>query len=141
MCGIAGIWGSVDDSPLGDMIRRQRHRGPDGKGRFVQPGHGALGHTRLAIMDPRGGQQPIHNEDQTVTVVANGMIYNHPQLRRGLGQVHDFNSGSDSETILHLFEEHDIQTPRLLDGMFAFAIASGARLHRHQAVVLRPSGE
>jgi asparagine synthase (glutamine-hydrolysing) len=104
MCGIAGIWGSVDDSPLGDMIRLQRHRGPDGKGRFVQPGHGALGHTRLAIMDPRGGQQPIHNEDQTATVVANGMIYNHPQLRRSLGQVHDFASGSDSETILHLFE-------------------------------------
>jgi asparagine synthase (glutamine-hydrolysing) len=128
MCGIAGIWGSVEDSPLSSMIKLQRHRGPDGSGTFVSPGHGALGHTRLAIMDPGGGQQPIHNEDRSATVVANGMIYNHPQLRRRLGQAHDFGSGSDSETILHLFEEQGPATPRLLDGMFAFAIATGERL-------------
>ena len=128
MCGIAGIWGSVDDSQLGEMIHVQRHRGPDGRGTFVQPGHGALGHTRLAIMDPSGGAQPIHNEDQSATVVANGMIYNHPQLRRKLGGAHDFASHTDSETILHLFEEQGTATPRLLDGMFAFAIATGERL-------------
>lgn len=128
MCGIAGIWGSEDDSPLSNMIHVQRHRGPDGKGTFVQPGHGALGHTRLAIMDPAGGQQPIHNEDRSATVVANGMIYNHPQLRRRLGTAHDFSSHTDSETILHLFEDHGAATPRLLDGMFAFAIATDERL-------------
>jgi asparagine synthase (glutamine-hydrolysing) len=128
MCGIAGIWGSIDDGNLGNMIRLQSHRGPDGRGTFISPGHGALGHTRLAIMDPDGGAQPIHNEDHSATVVANGMIYNHPQLRRRLGQAHDFTSGTDSETILHLFEEQGLATPRLLDGMFAFAIATGERL-------------
>ncbi|UCD69782.1 MAG: asparagine synthase B [Betaproteobacteria bacterium] len=128
MCGIAGIWGSIDDGTLTNMISLQHHRGPDGRGTFVSPGHGALGHTRLAIMDPSGGAQPIHNEDNSATVVANGMIYNHPQLRRRLGQAHDFTSGTDSETILHLFEEQGLATPRLLDGMFAFAIATGKRL-------------
>ena len=128
MCGIAGIWGNIDDSTLTNMIHLQRHRGPDGRGTFVNPGHGALGHTRLAIMDPGGGQQPIHNEDRSATLVANGMIYNHPQLRGRLGQAHNFTSGSDSETILHVFEEQGLATPGLLDGMFAFAIATGERL-------------
>ncbi len=118
MCGIAGIWGSVEDGLLTDMISLQRHRGPDGRGTFARPGRGVRGHTRLAIMDPGGGQQPIHNEDRSATVVANGMIYNHPQLRRRLGRAHDFGSGSDSETILHLFEEQGLATPQLLDGMF-----------------------
>ena len=76
MCGIAGIWGSVEDGHLTNMMGLQRHRGPDGKGTSLHPGHGVLGHTRLAIMDPGGGQQPIHNEDRSATVVANGMIYN-----------------------------------------------------------------
>jgi asparagine synthase (glutamine-hydrolysing) len=128
MCGIAGIWGSVEDGQLTDMMGLQRHRGPDGEGTSLHPGHGVLGHTRLAIMDPGSGQQPIHNEDRSATVVANGMIYNHPQLRRRLERAHDFGSGSDSETILHLFEEQGLATPRLLDGMFAFAVATGERL-------------
>jgi asparagine synthase (glutamine-hydrolysing) len=110
------------------MIEAQRHRGPDGHGVHVDVNNGVLGHTRLAIMDPDQGQQPIHNEDHSATLVANGMVYNHPQLRRQYGGEHHFSSNSDSETILHLFEDHGLNTPNLLDGMFAFAISSNNRL-------------
>ena len=128
MCGIVGIWGDVDKSKVQSMIEAQRHRGPDGHGMHIHLDQGVLGHIRLAIMDPAHGQQPIHNEDHSATLVANGMIYNHPQLRKQLGDAHNFSSHSDSETILHLFEEHGLSTPRLLDGMFAFAISEGDRL-------------
>jgi len=128
MCGIAGIWGAIDESNVQNMIEIQRHRGPDGHGVHVDVNHGVLGHTRLAIMDPALGQQPIHNEDHSATLVANGMVYNHPQLRRQYGDDHQFSSDSDSETILHMFEDHGLMTPRLLDGMFAFAISSNNRL-------------
>ncbi|MFQ6023946.1 MAG: asparagine synthase B [Acidiferrobacterales bacterium] len=128
MCGIAGIWGDVDESNLQRMMEAQRHRGPDGHGVHVHLNQGVLGHTRLAIMDPARGQQPIHNEDRSATLVANGMVYNHPQLRRRFGDDHEFSSDSDSETILHVFEHHGLATPRLLDGMFAFAISSNDRL-------------
>lgn len=128
MCGIAGIWGDVDESNVQRMIEAQRHRGPDGHGVHVHVNQGVLGHTRLAIMDPAQGQQPIHNENRSATLVANGMVYNHPQLRRQLGDDHEFSSDSDSETILHVFEDHGLATPRLLDGMFAFAISSNNRL-------------
>ncbi|GMR21579.1 MAG: asparagine synthase B [Gammaproteobacteria bacterium] len=128
MCGIAGIWGDVNESKVQSMIEAQRHRGPDGYGVHVHVNQGILGHTRLSIMDPAQGQQPIHNEDHSATLVANGMVYNHPQLRRQLGDSHAFSSDSDSETILHLYEDHGLSTPRLLDGMFAFAISSNNRL-------------
>jgi asparagine synthase (glutamine-hydrolysing) len=128
MCGIAGIWGNVDQSKVKTMIAVQRHRGPDGQALGVHVNHGVLGHTRLAIMDPLQGQQPIHNEDGSAMLVANGMVYNHPQLRRQMGDVHEFGSHSDSETILHVYEEHGLSTPQLLDGMFAFAIAEGNHL-------------
>ncbi len=110
------------------MIEIQRHRGPDGRGLHVQAGRGVLGHTRLAIMDPDQGVQPVHNEDGSTTLVANGMIYNHPRLRRELGDDHAFASNSDSETVLHVFEDHGLATPDLLDGMFAFAVSSDDRL-------------
>jgi asparagine synthase (glutamine-hydrolysing) len=131
MCGIAGIWGDndeSDESSVKSMIKAQHHRGPDSHGVHVQADQGVLGHTRLAIMDPGQGQQPIHNKDRSATLVANGMIYNHPQLRRQLGDGHEYSSNSDSETILHVFEDHGLATPRLLDGMFAFAISDGDRL-------------
>ena len=128
MCGIVGIWGDLDKSKVQSMIDALRHRGPDGHGMHVQLNQGVLGHIRLAIMDPDHGQQPIHNEDHSATLVANGMVYNHPQLRKQLGETHNFISHSDSETILHIFEEHELSTPRLLDGMFAFAISEGDRL-------------
>jgi asparagine synthase (glutamine-hydrolysing) len=128
MCGIAGIWGDIDEAKVQTMIETQRHRGPDGHGVYISENHGVLGHTRLAIMDPAQGRQPIHNEDHSTTLVANGMVYNHPQLRRKLRENHDFSSNSDSETILHLFEDHGVATPRLLDGMFAFAVSKDDRL-------------
>jgi len=128
MCGIAGIWGDVDAASVRDMIESQRHRGPDGCGIHVHGDRGVLGHTRLAIMDPAQGRQPIYNEDRSATLVVNGMVYNHPQLRRQLGENHRFSSSSDSETILHVFEERGLETPLWLDGMFAFAISSDSRL-------------
>ena len=128
MCGIAGIWGAVDEVGVRNMIDVQRHRGPDGHGVHVHVDRGVLGHTRLAIMDPAQGRQPVHNENGSAMLVANGMIYNHPYLRRQLGGTHAFASNSDSETILHLFEDHGLATPRLLDGMFAFAISADNRL-------------
>ena len=128
MCGIAGIWGKVDEAGVRKMIDVQRHRGPDGLGVHVQVNRGVLGHTRLAIMDPVQGRQPVYNEDRSSTLVANGMIYNHPQLRRQLGGDHLYSSTSDSETILHIFEDHGLATPHLLDGMFAFAISADNRL-------------
>lgn len=70
MCGIAGIWGDVDETKLEKMIAAQQHRGPDGHGVHHQLNYGVLGHTRLAIMDPAQGQQPIHNEDHSATLVA-----------------------------------------------------------------------
>lgn len=128
MCGIAGIWGDIEQAHVKNMIETQQHRGPDGHGVFVHGDRGVLGHTRLSIMDPENGLQPVHNEDRSATLVANGMIYNHPQLRRQLGDKHVFSSHSDSETILHLYEDYGLGTPRLLDGMFAFAISAGNRL-------------
>lgn len=128
MCGIAGIWGDVDETVLKKMIAAQRHRGPDGHGIHTQLNYGVVGHTRLAIMDPAHGQQPIYNEDHSATLVANGMVYNHPQLRQRFGAKHEYKSHSDSETILHVFEDHGLSTPRLLDGMYAFAITEGDRL-------------
>ena len=128
MCGIAGIWGNADQSTVRSMMEAQQHRGPDGEGMHIHHAQGVLGHVRLAIMDPAQGRQPVYNEDRSATLVANGMIYNHPQLRKLLGDAHEFNSHSDSETILHLYEEHGFSTPRILDGMFAFAISEGDRL-------------
>ena len=128
MCGIAGIWGAGTASTVQHMLEAMRHRGPDGHGVHINIHQGVLGHTRLAIMDPAQGQQPIHNEDRSAALVANGMIYNYPQLRQGLTQAHQFGSNSDSEAILHLYEERGLATPDFLDGMFAFAIIDDDRL-------------
>ncbi|HVL52822.1 MAG TPA: asparagine synthase B [Vitreimonas sp.] len=120
MCGIAGIWGSDDGSVVERVMDGIVHRGPDGRGTHVQPG-GVLGHRRLAIMDPEGGAQPLYNETRSA-IVANGEIYNFPRLRRELAGRHDFGTSSDTEAILHLFEELGVETPAALEGMFAFAI-------------------
>ena len=123
MCGIAGIWQQVDEPLIQAMMTRQVHRGPDGSGTFMRPGRGVLGHVRLSIMDPLGGRQPLYSEDGAATIVANGEIYNHAALRQQLRSEHNFATTSDSETILHLFEEQGFGAARQLDGMFAFAIA------------------
>jgi asparagine synthase (glutamine-hydrolysing) len=127
MCGIAGVWGEADQPLLRQMIDKLAHRGPDGEGIHAQV-EGALGHKRLAIMDPVGGAQPLYNEQHSAAIVANGEIYNFPMLRAALSSRHHFTTTSDSEAILHLFEEQGAQVAKTLQGMFAFAISQGDRL-------------
>jgi asparagine synthase (glutamine-hydrolysing) len=128
MCAIAGVWGEADVTLVREMIHRLAHRGPDAEGVYAQPPRGALGHRRLSIMDPEGGDQPIYNEDRSAAIVANGEIYNFRALRAGLEAQHAFHTASDSEVVLHLFEEQGDGAARRLDGMFALAIASGRDL-------------
>src|SRR2546427_2537994 len=99
-----------------------RHRGPDGAGLWVE-GPVGLGHRRLAIVDVAGGHQPMANEDQTVWIVFNGEIYNHAELRPELeARGHRYRTRSDTETILHLYEEEGERCVERLRGMFAFAV-------------------
>jgi asparagine synthase (glutamine-hydrolysing) len=129
MCGISGIWGSTDKSDVRGMMDRLVHRGPDAEGMYVCPdGYGVLGHTRLSIMDPEGGNQPIYCEDGSKAIITNGEIYNFPGLRPELSRRHTFSTTSDSEAILHLYEEHGSYAVRQLDGMFTFAIADGSEI-------------
>ena len=127
MCGIAGIWGSADRGLVEQLMDGIVHRGPDGSGTHVQTS-GVLGHRRLAIMDPVGGAQPIYDEDRARAIVANGEIYNFPTLRAGLVDRHAFATMSDTEAVLHLFEECGPDTPGMLKGMFAFAICDDEHL-------------
>ena len=127
MCGIAGIVSdrslSGDDrATVARMLNRLTHRGPDGRGiRTLRTA--VLGHTRLAIIDPEGGKQPIGNEDGTAWIVANGEIYNYKALRSELkSRGHRFTTQTDTETILHLYEEMGPACTQRLRGMFAFAI-------------------
>lgn len=127
MCGISGVWGLTEKMSVQHMMQKQAHRGPDGEGLYIGPGLGVLGHRRLSIMDPAKGSQPIYNEDKSVAIIANGEIYNHITLRQQLAH-HTFSTTSDTETILHLFEDQGVETAPKLDGMFAFAVADGANL-------------
>src|SRR4051812_34339138 len=133
MCGIAGIWGATDRSVVERMTDALAHRGPDGSGIATGPG-GVLGHRRLAIMDPLGGAQPIFGEDDrsggrdAAAIVANGEIYNFPVLRPELAKRHVFATHSDTEAVLHLFEEEGATTPAALRGIFAFAVGDGEAL-------------
>lgn len=127
VCGIGGVWGSCDRVTVDRVIDGLAHRGPDGTGVHLGAG-GALAHRRLAIMDPGGGMQPLYDESRRLAIVANGEIYNFSRLRRDLATRHTFVTGSDSEAVLHLFEECGSSTPSLLEGMFAFAISDDERL-------------
>ena len=135
MCGIAGIAGASmvaargAETAVRGMCDRIRHRGPDDDGYFVTP-EVALGMRRLSIIDVAGGKQPIQNEAGDVTIVFNGEIYNHRVLREGLiARGHQFRTKSDTETIVHLYEERGDAVVDELRGMFAFAIWD-ARRHR-----------
>jgi asparagine synthase (glutamine-hydrolysing) len=127
MCGIVGILKlrpgeGVEEKRLQRMRDTLRHRGPDGEGLHVE-GPIGLGHRRLAIVDPKGGAQPMANEDQSVWIACNGEIYNHPELRPGLeAKGHRYRTHSDNETILHLYEEQEDRCVESLRGMFAFAL-------------------
>lgn len=130
MCGIAGVWGGADVSLVENMMELVKHRGPDAKGMFVSPhGPGVLGHRRLSIMDPEGGDQPIYNENRSMAVIANGEIYNFPLLRPELAKQHELTTTSDSEAILHLYEDHGSSVVEHLDGMYAFVIADEDKLY------------
>lgn len=129
MCGIAATWGSADEATVRAMMEDLVHRGPDASGSFSSAGGtGMLGHRRLSIMDPRGGDQPIRSGDGRRAVIANGEIYNFPDVRPELEERHRFRSSSDSEAILHLYEEYGEEAVEHLDGMWAFAVMDGEEL-------------
>ena len=126
MCGIAGIVGKrgavIEAADVQRMCRTIVHRGPDDEGVYAE-GPAGLGMRRLSIIDLAGGKQPIHNEDRTVWVVFNGEIYNFPDLCRELqGRGHQFYTHSDTEVIVHLYEEMGADCVKKLRGMFAIAL-------------------
>ncbi|MFQ5745563.1 MAG: asparagine synthase B, partial [Acidobacteriota bacterium] len=126
MCGIAGIWGTVDEEVIRVMMLRLVHRGPDSQGILRKPERRTvLGHRRLAVIDPAGGDQPIRSEDGHQALVANGEIYNFRSLRSRLKDRHRFQTQSDSEVVLALYAERGTACASDLDGMFAFALADG----------------
>ena len=125
MCGIAGLLGSPDREALAAMRDTMVHRGPDDEGLFVD-GPAGLAARRLSIIDLAHGHQPISTEDGSVTVVQNGEIYNHEQLRAELSG-HTFATRSDTEVIAHLYEEHGLGFAERLRGMFAIAIWDAQR--------------
>lgn len=124
MCGIVGIVGGADTAALHRMGAALAHRGPDANGAYLDPVRGiGLGMRRLAIIDVEGASPPLGNEDGTVWIVFNGEIYNHADLRaRTERQGHRFRTASDTEAILHLYEEMGDDCVHGLRGMFAFAI-------------------
>jgi asparagine synthase (glutamine-hydrolysing) len=126
MCGICGVIGIESNEQAEATARRMmdalRHRGPDEDGLLVAPSV-ALGMRRLSIIDVSGGRQPVFNEAGNVAVVFNGEIYNYQQLRATLeGRGHAFRTHSDTEVIVHAYEEWDEECLRELRGMFAFAL-------------------
>lgn len=123
ICGICGYYNVVraqESLPLDKL----QHRGPDGQGEIAGDRF-RFGHTRLAIIDVDNGEQPMFNEDGTVCLTFNGEIYNYQTLRDDLANRHQFKTDTDTEVILHLFEEEGIDGLKKLDGMFALAIQSG----------------
>jgi asparagine synthase (glutamine-hydrolysing) len=123
MCGICGIVGSESGAAkTAAMNGALRHRGPDSEGSFEAPGI-AASMRRLSIIDVSGGSQPLWNEDKSISVVANGEIYNFVELREELtGRGHLFSTGSDCETIVHAYEEYGRDFAQRLRGMFAFCL-------------------
>jgi asparagine synthase (glutamine-hydrolysing) len=132
MCGICGYVPRDPNAPVSpDLLARMAatlvHRGPDDDGAFTAPGVG-LAFRRLAIVDVAGGQQPLFNEDRSLTLVCNGEIYNAPELRAELeAEGHTFRSHSDAEAILHLYEKLGTDLVPRLRGMFAFALWDSRR--------------
>ncbi|HVG53301.1 MAG TPA: asparagine synthase (glutamine-hydrolyzing) [Vicinamibacterales bacterium] len=138
MCGIAGIvrWDGapVPEDDIRGMCSAIVHRGPDDEGVYLGDGV-ALGMRRLSIIDLEGGHQPISNEDGSVWIVFNGEVYNYRELRRDLERRgHVFQTGSDTETIVHLYEDLGARCVDRLRGMFAFAIWDE---RRHQLLLAR----
>src|SRR5687768_10117467 len=126
MCGIVGIVRNdgkpVDEQLLSRMNNAIRHRGPDDDGFYVN-GSVGMAMRRLAIIDLKSGQQPIHNQDRSSWIVFNGEIYNYLELREKLEKLgHTFYTNSDTEAIVHAYDQFGVDCPKHLRGMFAFAI-------------------
>jgi len=124
MCGIAGIldWNGAPESRLDPMLKAIVHRGPDDEGTFTE-GPLTMGMRRLSIIDLGGGHQPIFNEDKSIVVVFNGEIYNYVELRADLEKRgHTFRTQSDTEVLVHLYEDEGTAFLPKLNGMFAFSI-------------------
>ena len=126
MCGIAGYLSfteeDADVSVVRGMCNQIRHRGPDDEGTYTD-GKCGIGMRRLSIIDLNTGHQPIANEDGTVWIVFNGEIYNFHELRTRLeAQGHRFRTHSDTETLIHLYEQEGVEGLQRLRGMFGYAI-------------------
>jgi asparagine synthase (glutamine-hydrolysing) len=126
MCGIVGLVRNdgrpIDENLLGRMCSAIQHRGPDDDGFYVN-GSVGLGMRRLAIIDLKSGKQPIHNRDRSAWIVFNGEIYNYLELREKLEKLgHTFYTNSDTEAIIHAYDQYGDDCPKHLRGMFAFAI-------------------
>jgi len=132
MCGIAGVVSATRDSDISEALVRHMcnqivHRGPDDEGIYVADGAG-LGMRRLSIIDLSGGHQPVFNEDRSAWIVFNGEIYNFPELRAELERKgHRFYTKSDTEVIIHLYEEMGADCVKKLRGMFGLAIYDKTR--------------
>src|SRR5687768_16881697 len=125
MCGIAGILNlqagpPVQRQELDAMVGPLANRGPDGQGHYLaEAEHVGLAHARLSIIDLEGGAQPIHNEDRTVWITFNGEIFNYVELRAGLERAgHRFYTRTDTEVIVHLYEEYGLDFVQRLNGQF-----------------------
>src|SRR5690349_14687237 len=126
MCGIAGLLHfdarPVEHAKLRAMVAAIAHRGPDAEGVWTERGIG-LAHRRLSIIDLAGGNQPLGNEDGQIQVVFNGELYNYRQLKDQLeAKGHRFETRSDTEVLVHLYEELGDDMVNRLRGMFAFAL-------------------
>ena len=132
MCGIAGILDlrgqrEPDRAALERMTQRILHRGPDEDGYFFAPGIG-IGQRRLSIVGLADGQQPIYNEDRTVAVMYNGELFDYPEQKAALeARGHTFRTHSDTELLVHLYEDFGEGMFEHLHGQFAFAIAANCR--------------
>jgi asparagine synthase (glutamine-hydrolysing) len=129
VCGITGIFekGKDRSSLMNDMLDIIKHRGPDAKSVHVH-GDFTLGHRRLSIIDLNTGDQPIFNEDRSIAVIFNGEIYNYKELRSELlKNGHTFYTSSDTEILVHLYEDHGPDFLSRLNGIFAFALLDQRR--------------
>ncbi len=124
MCGIAGCFGVKDEETINQMLDALTHRGPNDRG-IHSGANFTLGHTRLSIVDVATGHQPILTADGQKGIIANGEIYNFKALRSGLTSKYPFKTQSDTETVLHLYQEYGPSCVEKLDGMFALAIFDG----------------
>lgn len=124
MCGLAGCFGVRDETTINRMLDALPHRGPNDRG-LHQYGDMVLGHTRLSIVDVARGHQPILANGGSLGIICNGEIYNFRKLRTRLSPTYRFKTKSDTEVILHLYQEKGPECVKELDGMFAFALFDG----------------